>query len=64
MSGVVKIARDCTYVQREMKKRKGEEWGSRRTDRCPLTGSLIRLSCLFFFTRTTRISGSAVIILM
>jgi hypothetical protein len=41
MSEVVKIAVECTYVQGEMKERKGEECGSKGTERCPLTGETV-----------------------
>jgi hypothetical protein len=36
VSEVVKIARECTYVQ-GIKKRREEEWSSKGMDRCPLT---------------------------
>jgi hypothetical protein len=41
-SEVVKITGDCIYVQREMKERKREEWGSKETDGCPLTSPLLQ----------------------
>jgi hypothetical protein len=34
---VVEAAGDCTYVQGEIKERKGVEWSSKEMDRCPLT---------------------------
>jgi hypothetical protein len=37
ISEVVRIAREHTYVQGEIKDRSGVEWSSKGTDGCPLT---------------------------
>jgi hypothetical protein len=35
---VVEIAGGCTYIQGEIEASRREEWSSKRTDGCPLTG--------------------------